>query len=183
MNDFKEKKIREYRKKFKPYFAHYKSECKKCKHLEFDHMWTDVYDSCKRCGCVDYDKGKDFVNKLYFYDPQEKKLESFISTLIDETEALHCACIFRKQESEEDKNTLIESCKFHSDKLNETRKETMFTEEEYMLIEHMKRAWLSQTNKDTNKEWFELYHSVSSKLKKLKNQEDFTTDERGGENK
>lgn len=50
--------------------------------------------------------------------------------------------------------------------LQEPRQE--FTKEEYMLFEHMKRAWLNQANSETHKEWFKLLKSLDNKVRKLK---------------
>lgn len=40
-----------------------------------------------------------------------------------------------------------------------------FSKLELMAIEHMYRAWLGQTTKETNKDWFNLAESILRKVK------------------
>lgn len=57
------------------------------------------------------------------------------------------------------------------------REEIILTGEEYMLLEHMERAWLSQMTKDIHPGWLDLRDTVMSKLKKLTSQKEEDTDE------
>jgi hypothetical protein len=63
---------------------------------------------------------------LPFVDYEKKsvhpaKLIDFIESLLQQEELKHCACVFRKPDNEQDTDLLIESCKFHSNQLQQNR--------------------------------------------------------------
>lgn len=70
--------------------------------------------------------------------------------------------------SMEDLKQLPQVKKYLDEYTNRLKEEQItLTVEEYMLFEHMRRAWLVQTTEDTNQKWFVLCNSLSRKLKIL----------------
>ena|SRR3990167_9069896 len=59
----------------KPQYAIWERLCKKCSHSADNHYWNgggqveySGFDACKTCGCVEYDKNEDFIDKITGYD-------------------------------------------------------------------------------------------------------------------